>query len=92
MHHIGRSVGLDCDCSDIHTCEMLVFGAGKTTWFKNGHYALRQIRENIHVQCIKIISPLRVQYHCPCLKKVQQNRFPLNSNCKLLSAKSYLII
>ena len=28
MHHIGRSVGLDCDCSDIHICETLVFGAG----------------------------------------------------------------
>ena len=28
MHHIGRSVGVDCDCSDIHTCEMLVQGAG----------------------------------------------------------------
>ena len=28
MHHIGRSVGLDCDCSDIHVCETLVFGAG----------------------------------------------------------------
>lgn len=27
MHHIGRSVGLDCDCSDIHICETLVFGA-----------------------------------------------------------------
>lgn len=27
MHHIGRSVGVDCDCSDIHTCEMLVQGA-----------------------------------------------------------------
>ena len=28
MHHIGRSVGLDCDYSDIHICENLVFGAG----------------------------------------------------------------
>ncbi|XP_068675336.1 glutathione S-transferase 2-like [Montipora foliosa] len=27
MHHIGRSVGVDCDCSDIHTCEVLVYGA-----------------------------------------------------------------
>ncbi|EDO48102.1 predicted protein [Nematostella vectensis] len=27
MHHLGRSLGLDCDCQDLHTCEMLVQGA-----------------------------------------------------------------
>ena len=31
MHHIGRSLGLDCDCSDIHTCEVLVYGTGMAT-------------------------------------------------------------
>ena len=28
MHHLGRSLGLDCDCQDLHTCDVLVQGAG----------------------------------------------------------------
>lgn len=41
MHHIGRSVGLDCDCSDIHICETLVFGAGnKQLTFAESHKPL----------------------------------------------------
>ena len=35
MHHIGRSLGLDCDCSDIHTCEVLVYGTGMATVTSN---------------------------------------------------------
>jgi hypothetical protein len=30
MHHIGRSLGLDCDCQDLHTCDVMVEGAGKS--------------------------------------------------------------
>lgn len=47
MHHIGRSVGLDCDCSDIHICETLVFGAGnKQLTFAESHKPLTGYMNN----------------------------------------------
>ena len=28
LHFLGRAAGMDCDCEDLHTCEVIALGAG----------------------------------------------------------------
>ena len=28
IHYIGRATGMDCDCEDMHQCEVVALGAG----------------------------------------------------------------
>ena len=28
MHYIGRATGMDCDCEDMHHCEVVALGVG----------------------------------------------------------------
>ena len=32
LHFLGRAVGFDCDCEDVHTCEIIAMGAGKSIY------------------------------------------------------------
>ena len=29
MHYVGRATGMDCDCDDMHHCEIIALGVGK---------------------------------------------------------------
>ena len=29
MHYVGRATGMDCDCEDMHHCEVIALGVGK---------------------------------------------------------------
>ena len=29
MHYIGRATGMDCDCEDLHFCEVIALGVGQ---------------------------------------------------------------
>lgn len=29
LHYLGRATGMDCDCEDMHRCEVLALGVGE---------------------------------------------------------------
>ena len=49
-HYLGRSLGMDCNCEDLHFCEIVAAGVGECTSQGSLERGLSRIREGLTVQ------------------------------------------